>query len=124
MLAAATVLATSLSALAGDPNGLWKFNAESGSRAIESTLSLRWQNDQLSGTIDNRAGKAEIKNARFANEQVTFSVERTIGKRLRKKTFVVHYSGKLEGDTIKGTIETIGRDKQPVSVPWEAQRAK
>ena len=124
MLAAATVLATSLSALAGDPNGLWKFNAESGSRAIESTLSLRWQNDQLSGTIDNRAGKAEIKNARFANEQVTFSVERTIGKRLRKKTFVVHYSGKLEGDTIKGTIETIGRDKQPVSVPWEAQRAE
>lgn len=115
---------TALPVFAGDPSGLWKFKAEAQGRSVESTLNLQWQNNRLSGTIDNRAGKAEIKDAKFADEQVSFTVERSFGKRLRKKTFTVHYVGKLEGDTIKGTIETTDRDKQPVSIPWEAHRAK
>lgn len=124
LLALAATAGSALTAFAGDPNGVWKFKAEAQGRSVESTLTLAWQNNKLTGTIDNRAGKTEIKDAKFANDQVTFTVERTFGKRLRKRTFEVHYSGKLEGDTIKGTIETHGRDDQPISVAWEAQRAK
>jgi len=123
-VALAAAFVTTLSALAADPNGAWKFKAELEGRSVESTLTLKWQNRQLSGTIDNRAGKTEISDAKFADDQVSFTVVRTFGKRLRKKTFTVHYAGKLEGDTIKGTIETSGREKKPISLAWEALRVK
>ena len=70
------------------------------------------------------ADATEISDAKFADDQVSFTVVRTFGKRLRKKTFTVHYAGKLEGDTIKGTIETSGREKKPISLAWEALRVK
>ena len=116
---------TAVWAVAADPSGTWKFKAESAAgRSVESTLILKLENNQLTGSVDNLAGKADITNATFANDQVTFTVEREIGRRLRKQTFTVNYSGKLEGDTIKGTIQTTGRDKQPVTIGWEAKRAK
>jgi hypothetical protein len=85
---------------------------------------LKWHDNQLSGTIDNRAGKVAITNTTFADDRVAFTVEREIGRRFRKQKITVNYSGKLEGDTIKGTIETTGREKKPVSLPWEATRMK
>jgi hypothetical protein len=123
-IAIVAIFVTALNAFAGDPTGTWTFKTEGKERSLESTLTLQWENNQLTGTMDNRAGKAEIRNAKFVDDQLSFTVERTIGKRLRKKTFIVNYAGKLEGDTIRGTIQTNGRDKQPVSLPWEAQRIK
>lgn len=118
-------LLTGISAVAADPSGTWKFKAESATgRTMESTLLLKLENNQLTGSVDNLAGKVGITNATFVNDQVTFTVEREFGRRLRKQTFTVNYSGKLEGDTIKGTIQTTGRDKKPISVGWEAKRAK
>lgn len=118
-LVAAFIL--TITAFAGDPSGTWKFKAEApNGRNVESTLTLKWANNQLSGTIDNRAGKTEIKNARFAEDQVTFTVER----KFRRQKFTINYAGKLEGDTIEGTIQTTGREKNPVSIPWSAQREK
>lgn len=119
------VVASSLTTFAGDPNGTWKFQATTpNGRTTESTLTLVWQQNRLTGTIDNRAGKAAIENASFANDEVKFTVQREFGRRLRKKTFTVHYTGKLEADTITGTIQTTGRDGQPISVPWKAERVK
>lgn len=123
-LASCALFFASLALAAGDPNGTWKFTAEAGGRSLESTLILKWENDRLTGSMDNRAGKVDITAARFTGDQVTFTVVREIGKRLRKKTFTIKYAGQLEGDTIKGTIQTTGRDQQPVSMAWEAQRAK
>lgn len=124
-LATLTLCATALTALAGDPNGTWKFEAEGpGGKSAESTLTLNWDNNQLTGQIDNRAGKADITKGKFADDQVSFTVVREIGRGFRKVKLNVRYTGKLEGDTIKGTIETTGREKKPVSIPWEAQRAK
>lgn len=117
--------ATALAALAADPNGTWKFKTTTpNGRTAESTLTLVWQNQQLTGTIDNRAGKAEIREGRFASDQVSFTVDREMGRRLRKKTFTLRYSGKLEGDAITGTIETTGREGKPVSLPWKAERVQ
>lgn len=118
-------MAASVAVRAGDPSGTWTFKASAnGERAVESTLSLKWDGRRLTGSIDNRAGKAEIVDATFVNDEVKFTVKREFGRRLRKRTITVHYSGKLEGDAITGTIETKGRDKKPVSVAWAAQRVK
>src|SRR2546421_4730230 len=72
-LLAATVLTLSLAALtsfAADPNGIWKFKAEGPKGgSMEATLVLKWENNQLSGAVENRLGKAEISEATFANDQ-------------------------------------------------------
>ncbi|HEY0945360.1 MAG TPA: hypothetical protein VGD81_08830 [Opitutaceae bacterium] len=109
------------SAWAGDPTGKWKWTAEgAGGRKMDTTLELKLQGDQLSGSIDNRLGKVDIRDAKLTGEQVSFTVERKI----RRRKITVKYNGTLEGDTIKGTIETTGRDKEPVTVPWNAERVK
>ncbi len=123
-VAVAAAVLSSLPAFAGDPTGVWKFTAELEGRSLESTLTLAWNNPRLSGFVQNRAGKVDITDARFANDEVSFTVVRTIGKRLRKKTFTVHYAGKVEGDTINGTIQATGRKGKVVSTPWKAVREK
>lgn len=121
LIVALSALALPLALHAGDPSGTWKFTAEGpNGRSAESVLTLNWANQQLTGTIDNRAGKAEIKNATFAGDVVTFTVERKI----RRRSFTAHYTGKLEGDTIKGTIQATGRKKSSGEIPWLAERAK
>jgi hypothetical protein len=125
LLTALVLFCSAVAAYAGDPNGTWKFGAEGpNGRSIEATLTLKWQDNRLSGTIDNRAGKVNITQATFADDQVSFTVVRELGRGFRKQKITLHYSGKLEGDTIKGTIQTMGRAQNPISVPWEAQRAK
>ena len=115
----------SLPAFAGDPNGIWKFEVKGpNGGSVESKLTLKWENNRLSGAVDNRAGKAEISEATFAEDQITFTVVRKIGRRLRKQTFTTKYAGKLQGDAIKGTIESTGRDQKLISLSWEAQRVK
>jgi hypothetical protein len=123
--ALAALSLTALAAFAGDPSGTWKFQAEGpGGRSAESTLTLKLQDNQLTGTIENRAGKAEITAATFKDDQIAFTVVREIGRRLRKQTFTIHYAGKLAGDTITGTIETTGREQKPISIAWEARRVQ
>ncbi len=121
LLLVITGLALAATAWAADPNGAWKFTAKGpNGRSVESTLTLAWANNQLTGTIDNRAGKADIKDAKFANDQVSFTVVRKV----RRHALTIDYAGKLEGDTIKGTIQTTDRDENPISIPWEAARVK
>jgi hypothetical protein len=115
------VVLAAASALAADPNGAWKYTVQGlKGQSIESTLTLKYDNNQLSGNVDNRAGKAEIKDGKFTEDQISFSVVR----KLRHHEFTTHYAGKLEGDTITGTVQTTGRDDNPISIPWVAKRAK
>ncbi len=111
----------SVTAFAGDPTGTWHFTAEGpNGRGIESTLTLKLESNQLSGFVDNRAGKAPISNAKFADDQISFTVERKI----RRQSITVNYAGKLEGDAIKGTIQTTGRSGNPLTATWDATRQK
>jgi hypothetical protein len=104
-----------------DPSGVWTVKAEGpNGREFDSTLTLAWANGQLSGTIDNRAGKVDIGNAKFAGDQVSFTVTR----RVRFRKLVVTYVGKIDGDTLNGTLETKGRGSIPISAAWHATRGK
>lgn len=113
------------SAFAGDPTGIWKFQvAGPRGKTIDASLALKLENNQLTGTVDNRTGKMAISDAKFADDQVTFTVTRELNRGSRHGTLTTHYNGKLEGDTIKGTIEASGSGGKSVSLPWEAKRAK
>lgn len=110
-----------LSALAADPTGTWKFSVQRPNGQIaEATLTLKLENNQLTGTLENRAGKIDISNAVFANDEVSFSVVR----KFRRREFTVNYQGRIEGDTITGNIEAPRRGNGPVTIPWEAKRAE
>jgi len=110
---------------AGDPTGTWMSTVQTpDGRRLESTLTLTWTDGRLGGTIDNRAGKAEISAAGLAADEITFTVVRNWGRGLRRRAVATHYSGRLAGDGIAGTIETTGRDGQAVALPWQAQRVR
>ncbi len=121
----------SLSAMAADPTGVWTFTVQNpgadadgtGSRKVEATLQLKWADQKLSGTLQNRAGEAKISDATFDGENVRFTVVRTFGRFFKKRTFTTHYQGKLTDTAIDGTIDATGRDDQPVSLPWHAERS-
>jgi len=118
------LLISTATAFAGDPSGTWKTRIEGpDGRALESTLTLVWADGRLTGTVSNRAGSAEIADATFENEKVVFTVHRELRRGLfRKRKFATTYTGLLDGDVLRGTIQTTGRDQKPVSIPWEAHR--
>jgi hypothetical protein len=116
-------LAFAVSAFAGDPTGTWKwtFTAPGGGRTIDSTLKLELKDGQLSGTISGFRGETAISDASFKDDTVQFSVvrERDGQKRVSK------YTGKVEGDSIKGNVEMPGRDGgEAHKMDWVATRAK
>jgi hypothetical protein len=111
-----------LVAFAADPSGVWKWSVQGrDGQKFESTLKLDYKDGSLSGTLTGRMGETAISNASVKEDgTVAFSVEREFNG----NKFVVKYSGKLEGDTIKGASEFEGRDGQPMKREWLAQRAK
>jgi hypothetical protein len=106
---------------ASDPSGVWKFEFEgSQGRKLESTLTLKLDGDQLSGAIDNRGGKVEISDAKLEGDQISFNVVHKI----RLRTFTTSYSGRLDGDTIKGSVNVSGPDGRKRSREWVATRLR
>ena len=69
----------------------------------------------LKGTRKNTA----ISNASLQDDVIAFDVVRNFGG----NKFVVKYHGKVEGDTIKGTIEAPGHDGgEALKLDWNAKR--
>lgn len=103
-----------------DPSGTWKWKTTAKGHEIDCTLQLALKDGKLSGTINNRAGKVEIKNAVFNNGDITFTVEREF----RRKKISTHYKGRLEGNAINGTVTmTGGKDDKSGSAEWHATRS-
>jgi hypothetical protein len=112
-----------------DPTGTWKWTTEFGGQKREQTLKLKLEGDKLTGTMPGaRGGKGgkganapdtKIEDASFKDGEIRFTVTRERGgmKTLSK------YSGKLTGDTIKGTIES-DRGGETQKREWEAKREK
>jgi hypothetical protein len=103
-----------------NPTGTWKWTFETQSgQTIESSLKLKLEGDQLTGTFIGRGGtEVAIQDATLKQDEISFTVVRERnGQKMTAK-----YLGKLAGDTIKGKIET-ERDGQTRSRDWEAKRA-
>jgi hypothetical protein len=125
VLVASAVLVLGLAGLVqaadkADPTGTWKWSTTFNNQARETTLKLKLDGDKLTGAVVGRNNQeTAIEDAKFENGQVSFNVTRERGG----QKFTTKYSGKLEGDTLKGTA-TSERDGQQRSRDWEAKREK
>jgi hypothetical protein len=115
---AAFVLAVAV--FAGDPTGAWKWTSEGRNGPMESTGTLTLKEGKLTGSVSGRNGDTAIGDATFKNDQIDFTVTREFnGNKMVSK-----FSGKLEGDTITGSIERPGRDGKVNKSVWKATRSK
>jgi hypothetical protein len=120
-LAFLTASALTLSALAADISGNWKWTTQGRNGPVENTSTLTLKDGVLTGTVSGRMGDAPIGDASFKDDKVAFTVTREFNG----NKFVIKYEGKLEGDTITGTVERPGRDGDaPVKLEWKATRVK
>ena len=107
--------------------GKWKSTTTVNGNERTTTFTFKVDGDKITGTVSGggRGGAAatetDISEATFKDGTLSFEVTR---ERNGNK-FTTKYSGKLDGDTIKGTIERPGRNGgDPVKTDWEAKRDK
>lgn len=118
-LFALTAAAVTFSAEPADPTGTWQWSAKSPDGEIPTTLKLELKNGKIEGVYSNQFGGTAISNASLQDNVIKFDVVRDLGG----KQYVVKYHGKIEGDTIKGTIEAPGHDGgEGVKLDWNAKR--
>lgn len=130
----------SVAVYAADPTGSWKFTMQGGrggggggaggagkGGGMEVTFKLALKDGKLTGTYTQpgRQGGAptdiEISDASFKDDTVTFSVVRE-GQNGKTTT---KFEGKIDGDTIKGTMLAPGRGGgEPMPREWTATKAK
>ena len=112
-------VAVPAAAFAADPTGTWKWSTSSPNGDIPTTLKLEWKNGKIAGAYSNQFGDTAISNASLQDDVIRFDVVRDLGG----KKYVVKYHGKIEGDTIRGTIEAPGHDgSEAVKLDWNAKR--
>lgn len=114
----------SLAALAADPTGTWTWTQAGGRdgtpRTITATLSFK--DGKLTGTVAGGFGEpAPISEASVTGDAVAFVVRREFNG----NAFVSKYTAKLEGDTLRGSIELPAfGGGEPRKIDWVATRAK
>ncbi|MSU64995.1 MAG: hypothetical protein EXS38_02585 [Opitutus sp.] len=127
ILAACFICAAAFAADAS-PSGTWKFTqpGRGGNPGAERTLKLDLKDGKLTGTLMGTQGgqfqipDTAIGNASYQDGAIAFTVE----VEFNGNRFVSKYAGKLEGDSIKGSIERPGRDGNIQKSDWNAARAK
>ncbi len=127
---AATFVASCLmtaAAFAADPSGSWKWSQAGRQGQQEITAKLVLKDGKLTGSVlqPGRGGgepmPIDISDASFKGDVVAFSTVRTFGD----NKIVTKYEGKLDGDSIKGTIERGAFNGQEATKSdWAATKAK
>lgn len=130
-------------AFAADPSGTWKWTQQGrggrgggggggggggagGGTPREVTLTLAMKDGKLTGKVaspgrDGNVMETEISNASVSGDNIAFNVEREFNG----NKFVMKYTGKIQGDTLTGQIESPGRDGgEAMKREWTAKRAK
>ena len=102
-----------------DPTGTWEWSTKSPNGEIPTTLKLERQDGKITGAYSNQFGNTAISNASLQDGVISFDVVRDFGG----QKYVVKYHGKMEGDTISGTIEAPGHDGgEAAKLDWNAKR--
>ncbi len=109
------------------PTGTWKWSqpGRGGNAPTERTIRLELNDGKLSGTLMGYQGPQglipdnPITQTSYKDGAIAFAVEVSFGD----TKYVIKYTGKLEGDTIKGAIERPGRDGgASTKTDWVATR--
>jgi hypothetical protein len=103
-----------------DVSGTWKWMMQrpnGGGREV--TLTLIQDGDKLTGTLSGMGGDTDIEEGSVADGNITFKITRSRGG----DDIVTTYTGRLEGDVIKGKAATqMGGQTRPRD--WQAERVK
>lgn len=102
-----------------DPTGTWKWTTKFKDQERETVLKLEQKGGKLTGTVSGGKAETKIEDGTFKDGEVKFTVTRE----RKDQKFVTKYSGKLDGDTIKGTAVSEFNGKENKR-EWEAKRAK
>jgi hypothetical protein len=118
-LVLALVVVAGSAVAAENPTGTWKWTVTFGDQSRETTLKLKLDGDNLTGTISGRENSENpIEEAQFKGDEVSFKVTRERNGR----KYTSKYQGKVSGDTITGTT-SFEREGQTQSRPWTAKRS-
>jgi len=120
LAASSAAFVLTVAAVAADPTGTWKWTAEGRNGPMEATAKLELKDGALSGTVSGRNGDTAIGDSSFKDDHLAFTVKREFNG----NSFVIKYDGKLEGDTITGTIERPSLEGGTTKVDWKATRQK
>ena len=104
-----------------DYTGTWKWSATMRNNTVNFSLKLKQDGDKVTGTISGQGAQdTEIKDGKVADGELSFKVVRS-----RNGTDITTtYTGKLEGDSIKGKAESTGGATTRPARDWTATRAK
>ena len=103
-----------------NPTGTWKWSVEVNGQKRETTLKLKLEDGKLSGAMLGRMNaETKIEEGSFKDGEVKFNITRE--RNGQKST--TKYSGKISGDTFKGTAES-ERGGQARKTEFEAKRSK
>jgi hypothetical protein len=120
-LAFAAVCLMSAAAYAADPTGTWKWTAQGRNGPQDYSATLALKDGQLTGAVTSPRGATDISDASYKDGAVAFSTVVTFND----NKFTIKYTGTLDGDSIKGSIERPGRDGgAPTKTDWAATRSK
>lgn len=112
--------ATATAADKNDPTGTWNVKAKLGKRDVESKLVLENKDGKVTGTMTaGKGGDTKIEDGTFKDGTLKFSVTRERGD----MKIVTKYEGKIDGDTIKGTI-SLDLNGKEIKSDFEGTREK
>jgi hypothetical protein len=97
-------------ACAANADGVWKIRYKGANGMRESTLTLKVDGDNVTGTLSGERGTAKIDEGKVNGDNITF----TLIRRGNSDEIPVHYTGKIEGDTMKLQMEY--RQRTPVEI--------
>jgi hypothetical protein len=110
-----------VAAFAGDPTGSWSWSTpgRNGGPPRTAKLTLALKDGALTGSMAGRGGEVAIGDASFKDDAIAFSITREFNG----NSMTTKYTGKLDGDTIKGSIELPAMGDNPSrKMDWSATR--
>lgn len=101
-------------------SGSWSWSVDAGGMAIDQSAVLKQEGEKITGKFtdgfDNTT--VDIKEGKIRDGQVSFTVVRPF---MDNGDMTLKFEGKLDGDTIKGTL-TLTMADQPSNSEWTAKR--
>jgi hypothetical protein len=98
-----------------DVTGSWESTIESPEVNATSAATYKQEGEKLTGTHVGQLGELPLSGTVKGND-----ISYTITIDAQGQQFVLTYTGKVDGDTIKGTVDFGGMG----TVPWTVKRKK
>jgi hypothetical protein len=91
-------------AFAADLTGTWNFNVETDMGSGSPIMTFKQDGNNLTGTYKGQLGEATLHGTVDGNKvEFSFEVSPTGDK------FLVRYTGNVDGNTMKGTVDLAGQ---------------